>query len=93
MKIVDEIISPFEIHMDDDTYIIVEKKIRGEESKSPGDEFYVNVKYYSNIEQSIKPLSRLLLARQGREVTLVEFLSSYKKIIADIESVIKKAGF
>ena len=67
-KIIDPIIAPYEIQVEEDQYVLVDT----EKDKPLG--------YYSDLENAIKKISRLGLANAKEEYTLAGFIESFNNI-------------
>ena len=67
-KIKDSIIAPYEIWIEEDQFVLVDT----EKNKPLG--------YYSELVGAIKKISRLGLANQKANFTLVEFVESFNNI-------------
>ena len=67
-KIIDPIIAPYEIQVEEDQYVLVDTS----KDKPLG--------YYSNLSTAIRKISRLGLANQKEEFTLAGFIESFNNI-------------
>ena len=67
-KIIDPIIAPYEIQVEEDQYVLVDTS----KDKPLG--------YYSNLSTAIRKISRLGLANQKEEYTLAGFIESFNNI-------------
>ena len=67
-KIKDPVISPYEIQVEEDQFVLVDT----EKDKPLG--------YYSDLEQAIKKVSRMSLANQKEDYTLAGFIESFNNI-------------
>ena len=57
----------FAIQADDNQYILVERKIRGEESKNVGEEYYQTLGYYGIISTALDGLVKTIMRRKVQE--------------------------
>ena len=73
----DPVIAPYEIQVEEDQYVLIDT----EKNKPLG--------YYSNLETAITKISRMGLANQKDEYTLVGFLESYNNIKNQITTPFK----
>ena len=64
----DPIISPYEIQVEEDQYVLIDT----EKEKPLG--------YYSNLSNAVQKISRLGLANQKEEYTLAGFIESFNNI-------------
>ena len=76
-KIVDPIIAPYEIQVEEDQFVLVDT----EKDKPLG--------YYSNLESAIRKVSRMSLANAREEYTLTGFIESYNNIKNKLTKTIK----
>ena len=67
-KIKDPIIAPYEIHIEEDQFVLVDT----EKDKPLG--------YYSELESAIKRVSRMSLANRKEDYTLAGFIESFNNI-------------
>ena len=67
-KIIDPIIAPYEIQVEEDQYVLVDTS----KDKPLG--------YYSNLSTAIRKISRLGLANQKEEYTLAGYIESFNNI-------------
>ena len=67
-KIKDSVIAPYEIWVEEDQFVLMNT----EKNKPLG--------YYSNLLSAINKVSRLGLANQKKDFTLVEFVESFNNI-------------
>ena len=76
-KIIDPIIAPYEIQVEEDQYVLVDTS----KDKPLG--------YYSNLSTAIRKISRLGLANQKEEYTLAGFIESFNNIKNKLTNSIK----
>ena len=76
-KIKDEVISPYELWLEEDQYVLIDT----EKEKPLG--------YYTNITSAIDKISRLGLANQKENFTLAGFIESYNNIKEQITKPFK----
>ena len=76
-KIIDPIIAPYEIQVEEDQYVLVDTS----KDKPLG--------YYSNLSTAIRKISRLGLANQKEEYTLAGFIESFNNIKDKLTNSIK----
>ena len=73
----DPIISPYEIQVEEDQYVLIDT----EKEKPLG--------YYSNLSNAVQKISRLGLANQKEEYTLAGFIESFNNIKDKLTNSIK----
>ena len=73
----DPVIAPYEIQVEEDQFVLIDT----EKNKPLG--------YYSNLETAITKISRMGLANQKDEYTLVGFIESYNNIKEQITKPFK----
>ena len=76
-KIVDELISPYEIYIEEDQFVIVDSI-----KNKP-------LSYHGSVESAIKTISNLSLVRKEKIYTLTGFMESYKNIVKQLTSKFK----
>jgi len=80
MKIVDDLITPFEIWGEDNQWVLKEKTAKG----------YAIRGYFQHIDSIFKPLIRHLIVRNNGTVTMKRFIEEYKTKQDQLEGIFKK---
>ena len=73
----DPLITPYEIQVEEDQYVLIDTK----KDKPLG--------YYSDLEHAIQKISRMSLANQKEEYTLAGFIESFNNIKNKLTNSIK----
>ena len=83
-------IGDYLITSDEMSIILNKRKIRGKESKNPGEEYYSSIGYFSTMESCLEALIEHKI-RAVDAATISELLSEIKNISKFIRSEFKKA--
>ncbi len=88
MKIVDQALSPFEIHIDGSNYAVEENT--GNVSRQ-GVELFNNHGYFSTLEGAVDKVAKLKLGNEfkGAKLKLKEYIASYKQVAKEIKLALK----
>ena len=76
-KIKDSVLSPYELHLEEDQIVLVD----AEKEKT--------LSYHGNLEHAIKKISYLSVVSQEEDYTLTGFIESYRNIVEQLTSKFK----
>ncbi len=78
-------IENFLIVSDERQYVIKEIKIFGEDSKTPGEEYYISIGYFTTIIKACERLIELIIMKSNTETLgeVISLVKSTKKLIQD----------
>lgn len=76
----DEAIAPYEIHIDNSCYTLVE----------PGyNDNMVSIGYFSTLATALEKLTRYKLVSEGKQYTLKEYIAEYRQLTDNLKQTIK----
>jgi len=88
MRIESNAIEPFVIEIDEDQFVLIEKKVI-QEGQNSGNIHESTIGYYKSISALIKRVVQIRLARQQTVVNLKTFISKWREMQEEIESEIQ----
>ncbi len=69
----------YTITSDEHNIMLVRTKIRGEDSKKPGEQYTYTLGYYASLQQALKALQRYSILGSGA--------TSFEELLAEIEGI------
>ena len=94
MKIVDPIIAPFEIEIDDKQYTVITKRVSKKESNEDGKtpfQYEKTLGHFTNFEWALRAIAKKLVHMRNadNELTIKAYIDEYNSIVQQLVDKIK----